>query len=95
MLSPDSTKGARTRKTRTVPRTMTLRRPFGRTLKLAPSLRADSARSASSRTGDRWIVALGIVGLGALAAALVVYVFYPALHTLADASVATWTGEVP
>jgi len=44
---------------------------------------------------DRWIVALTVAGLCVLAGVLATYLLHPAMSTLIDASVGTWSGEGP
>jgi hypothetical protein len=56
-----------------------------------------SSRTAPQRATkvDWWSLILAAAVPGLLAVALVSYVLFPALSTLTDASVITWTGEGP
>jgi hypothetical protein len=99
LVSPDNIKNVRIRKAITAdPRTGALR-STKRAQEQSPILDADDAGSTDvaspCQANDRWMVALTIVGLCVLAGAMVAYVLYPAMATLLDASVVTWSGEGP
>jgi hypothetical protein len=62
---------------------------------LPPVFEADPRTDTASRPADYWSTGFAIFGLCVLATALVAYVLYPAMDTLLDASVITWSGEGP
>ena len=96
MITPDNTKDVRIK----VPTTGTRGArplPSAQPARELPSL--VDARAGEvvprRRASDRWLAALTIVGLCVLAGALVAYVLYPAMTTLLDGSVVTWSGDGP
>ena len=95
MTSRKSTKDVRIRKpTTTIPQTRAF--PSAKRARgLPPVLEADPQTVSSSRPTDLLSTSLVVLGLCVLATAFVAYVLYPAMTTLVDASVITWSGEGP